>query len=100
MVTIMTRLTFAIAATAALLCSDIAPVHAQNYGNAPWCAVVSVGTGAVEWDCEYRTVEECVPHVLAGNRGSCNVNPYWNGPYAAAPSAHPRHAAHWHRYRG
>jgi hypothetical protein len=42
--------------------------------------VVSVGTGAVIWDCQYRSIEECVPNVLAGNRGFCNVNPAWQGP--------------------
>jgi hypothetical protein len=99
----MTRLLVAIAAPAALLCAGVSPGHSQTYGDAPWCAVVSVGTGSVQWDCEYRTVEECVPHVLTGNRGSCNINPYWNGPYPTAqvaPGPHPRHSSHWHRSKG
>ena len=41
------------------------------FGNAPWCAVVNLGMGDVYWDCQYRTVEECVPNVIAGNRGFC-----------------------------
>jgi hypothetical protein len=36
------------------------------------------------WDCRYRTVEECVPNVIAGNRGFCNLNPYGPGPSAVA----------------
>ena len=46
---------------------------------APWCAVISMGRGEAYWDCQYRTVEECVPHVIAGNRGFCNPNPAWSG---------------------
>ncbi len=53
----------------------------------PWCAVISVGAGEVVWDCQYRTVEECVPNVLAGNRGFCNHNPRYEGP-VTAPRAH------------
>jgi hypothetical protein len=37
--------------------------------------VINVGTGSVIWDCKYRSVEECVPNVLAGNRGFCNPSP-------------------------
>ena len=44
---------------------------------APWCAVISKGTGSVYWDCQYRSIEECRPNVLAGNRGWCNPNPYF-----------------------
>jgi hypothetical protein len=43
--------------------------------DAPWCAVVSVGTGNAYWGCRYRTAEECAPNVLSGNRGFCNPNP-------------------------
>ena len=45
-------------------------------GDAPWCAVTEIGEGAEAWDCQYRAVEECVPNVLAGNRGRCSPNPY------------------------
>jgi uncharacterized protein DUF3551 len=49
---------------------------AADYYAAPWCAVVAMGDGDMQWDCEFRTIEECRPHVLAGNRGWCNPNPY------------------------
>ncbi len=40
------------------------------------CAVIELGNDDSYWDCRYRTVEECVPHILAGNRDGCNVNPW------------------------
>ena len=61
-------------------------------GDAPWCAVVNIGAGDVYWDCHYRTIEECVPNVIAGNRGFCNLNP-WPGPSQVVPYKHQkRHA--------
>jgi Protein of unknown function (DUF3551) len=48
--------------------------HASN--DAPWCAVINLGMGDARWDCRYRTVEECVPNVVAGDRGSCSPNPH------------------------
>ncbi len=53
-------------------------------GDAPWCAVTQLGEGAGAWDCEYETVQECVPIVIAGNRGSCSPNPYYSPPPATA----------------
>jgi hypothetical protein len=79
MKTIM-RLVLAVAAVAADLCFDVPA--SQAYGDAPWCAVVSVGQGDVVWDCQYRSVEDCRPNVIAGNRGFCNMNPAWQGWYA------------------
>jgi hypothetical protein len=64
------------------------------FGDAPWCAVVSLGKGDVYWDCQYRTVEECVPNVIAGNRGFCNLNPYGPGPAAAAVPLRRHHKHH------
>ena len=61
---------------AAVLCFA-APASHADYGDAPWCAVVSVGTGNVVWDCQFRTVEECAPNVLGGNRGFCNPSPWY-----------------------
>ena len=43
----------------------------------PWCAVTSGGDGDMHWDCQYRSIEECRPNVLAGNRGWCNPSPYF-----------------------
>ena len=45
-------------------------------GDAPWCAVTEIGEGAEARDCQYHSVEECVPTVLAGNQGHCSPNPY------------------------
>jgi hypothetical protein len=69
----MTR--FILPATAALagMFFGLQPVKAQ----APWCAVITIGEDSVIWDCRYRSVEECRPNVLAGNRGFCNPNPYF-----------------------
>ncbi len=86
------RLMMAAAAVVAAMCCDIPASWA--YGDAPWCAVIEVGDGGVVWDCQYRTVEECAPNVVAGNRGFCNVNPYWRG--APAPQAAVRYS---HRKR-
>ena len=64
----------------------------------PWCAVIDYGDGGVTWECNYRTFEECYPNVLAGNKGSCNLNPAGPGPQAATPAAYQprkkRHAQH------
>jgi hypothetical protein len=65
-----------------------APSHAGSFGNAPWCAVQNLGAGDVVWDCEFRTAEECAPHVIAGNRGFCNINPSFVPPASAAPIKH------------
>ena len=67
------QLMFVASVLAAALCFDIPA--SQAYGDAPWCAVVSGGAGDVMWDCQYRSIEECRPNVLAGNRGWCNANP-------------------------
>ncbi len=84
---IITKLSIAAFAVAGTLAFDV-PVSFA-YGDAPWCAVVSLGSGEMHWECYYRTVEECQPHVIAGNRGFCNLNPYGSGPYASA-APHPR----------
>ena len=75
------------------LAFSVCAAHAGTIGNAPWCAVQNLGTGDVEWDCEFRTVEECVPHVIAGNRGFCNINPsFVPQPYAAPIKHRKRHS--------
>jgi hypothetical protein len=68
---------------------------APGYANAPWCAVISLGNGSTYWDCQYASIEQCRPNVLAGNRGFCNPNPY----FVAQPQPVRRHAKHWrHQY--
>ena len=61
-------------AGAALISVSISPLNAEA-SEAPWCAVISRGGGNVQWDCTYRSIEECRPNVIAGNRGFCNPSP-------------------------
>jgi hypothetical protein len=68
--------------------------EAGTFGNAPWCAVQNLGAGDVVWDCEFRTAEACAPHVIAGDRGFCNINPGWAAPFPATPSRHYRKRHH------
>jgi len=83
----MTRLLLTTAVFIAVVGLAQRPARAE----APWCAVTSEG-GDVHWDCEYKSVEECAPNVLAGNRGFCNPNPRYHGP-------EPRRVAPRHRGR-
>jgi len=78
-----TKLVIATAVAAAAVAVFRVPASFA-FGDAPWCAVTALGRGDVYWDCQYRTVEECVPNVIAGNRGFCNLNPYGPGPTAVA----------------
>ena len=73
----LTRLSFAAAGLGAALLIGTSPSYAGTVGNAPWCAVQNLGAGDVVWDCEFMTAEQCQPAVIAGNRGSCNLNPAW-----------------------
>ncbi len=87
------RLMLAIAALGAMLFYNI-PASQAYIGNGPWCAFINVGTGEVFEDCQYWTLDACVPNVLAGNRGTCNPNPRWEGaqrPTAAHKKHHKRH---------
>jgi Protein of unknown function (DUF3551) len=89
----MKRMICASAMLFALAAFGTVPAQAQ-VGHAPWCAVISLGTGSVYWDCHYATLEQCVPNVLAGNRGFCNHNPGFYGyePVPEGPRRHRRHA--------
>ncbi len=89
----MTRMLLAGAALV-FLAFGVEPAAADYYG-APWCAVVSMGDGDMQWDCEYRSIEDCRPNVLGGNRGWCNPNPY----LAASSSAAERPQSRKHRAR-
>jgi hypothetical protein len=71
----------AAAAFAAALCCNAPASYA--FGDAPWCAVKNFGSDVV-WDCQYRSVAECAPHVIAGDRSFCNLNP-WPGPMTPRP---------------
>jgi len=85
----LAKLTFGVAALAAATSFGTAPSHAS--GNAPWCAVIEIGTGSIYWDCQYPTFEACyhLGNILAGNRGFCNLNP-WPGPSQVVPYKHPK----------
>ncbi len=72
----MSRIISALVVAIAAMAFDLRSVQAYE---APWCAVISVGTGSAYWDCEYASLEACVPNVLAGNRGFCNLNPAYYG---------------------
>jgi hypothetical protein len=95
---IMTRIALSISALSVILCWSVPPSRAATYGYAPWCAVTNLGGGVMDWDCEYASAAECAPAVVAGNRGFCNVNPYWADSYAPGePRPWPR-AKHHHRH--
>jgi len=67
----MARMIFAVAAALGYSAFGLpaAPVQVT-----PWCAVTKDGE---YWDCQYRSLEECWPNVLGGNRGWCSPNPYF-----------------------
>ena len=73
---------------AAVLAFNACSANAGSFGNAPWCAVQNLGDGDVVRDCEFRSVEECAPHVITGNRGFCNINPGFVPPAYTAPMKH------------
>ncbi|MGC1778392.1 MAG: DUF3551 domain-containing protein [Xanthobacteraceae bacterium] len=93
----MIRIIRTCAAAGALLLLGIPSGHALT-GDAPWCAVTEIGPGEVEWDCHYQTVEQCAPNVVAGNRGFCNLNPYYVPPALHREPArrHKRRPSHIH----
>jgi hypothetical protein len=93
-----TMLALAGTAFAAALCCK--PPAAYAFGDAPWCAVIGLGPGDVYWDCQYSTFEACVPNVLAGNRGFCNLNPNPGPPTAAPHLRYRHHPAHHHARHG
>lgn len=88
----MSRMIFVVAAVFPLLQFAPTAATAQYYTSAPWCAVISFGAGDVHWECIYRSIEECRPTILAGNRGFCNPNPYYAG--AAEPRRSRRARPH------
>jgi hypothetical protein len=88
------KLIFGITALAAATSFGISTSRA--FGDAPWCAVIEIGTGTVYWDCQYPTFEACyhLGNILAGNRGFCNVNP-WPGPSQVVPYKHKKSHAQY-----
>lgn len=86
----------ALGVSAAALCAGMAPGHAA-FSTAPWCAVLEMGQGDVYWDCQYQSIEQCRPNVIAGNRGFCNMNPAWPGFYKSEARPKVRHRHHVRR---
>jgi hypothetical protein len=72
-----------IAGLAAALLLDVRP--SQAYQQGPWCAGTNRGSGTFVYNCSMQTLEQCIPEVIAGNRGFCSPNPYYRGPEAAPP---------------
>ncbi len=84
-------LAFAIAATALP-----ASQRAEAYYDGPWCAVYSTGPGGSSERCDYRDFESCRLDIVAGNRGFCRQNGYWQGPAAYSPRTRKaRRHAEW-----
>ena len=85
----MTRMNLVAIAGAGLAGAFFGLQPAQAY-QAPWCAVIQLGSGSNYWDCQYGSFEDCYRrgNILGGNRGFCNASPY----YAANAAEHPRSA--------
>ena len=88
---VMRLVLFAALLLAALAC-DARPGWAHE---GRWCAVMDIGAETVQRDCRFDRIEDCVPNVLAGNRGFCMHNPRWRGDYQ--PAAKERKARHKRR---
>ena len=73
----MLRILLAAAALTAV--ATLAPHPASANGHAPWCAVVDIGDENVVSYCSYWSFRECMPFILAGNRGFCEPNPNFRG---------------------
>jgi hypothetical protein len=69
---------------------------AQAYYNGPWCGVSSIGRGSAVEKCDYRTFEACRMDIIAGNRGFCRPNGYFQGYAASGPSKARKKRKHVH----
>ena len=90
----MTRIYLFAAAVLAGAFFGLQPLEAYQ---APWCAVIQLGPGSNYWDCQYHSFEDCYRrgNILAGNRGFCNVSPY----YVAGSPPYSRSRKHVTRAR-
>ena len=72
----------------------LASVGHAEAANAPWCAVIDMGTGDVHWECQYSSFDDCYRrgNILAGNRGFCNQSPYYVAGYAEQRQTRKRRA--------
>jgi hypothetical protein len=78
--TVILRLVIGAGTLAAVLSFAATPSRAGLYGDEQWCAVQDNGAGELTWDCEFLSLEDCRPAVLAGNKGFCALNPYYRAP--------------------
>jgi hypothetical protein len=79
-------------AAAALASVSFSLGHAEG-AQAPWCALIDMGTGDWYWDCQYGSFEDCYRrgNILAGNRGFCTPSPYYvAGSQRQTPERHAR----------
>jgi hypothetical protein len=76
------RVMLLVAAIVAAMLFEL-PATQAYYGNGPWCAVQSRGTGASTEDCRMLSFEQCRMETIAGNRGYCIPNPYLSGAYGS-----------------
>jgi Protein of unknown function (DUF3551) len=84
--------TLAIGIAALAAATMFATSPSRAYGDAPWCAVTTLAGGGVYWDCQYRTIAECVPNITGGSRGFCNLNPWPDPSNPVGYTSHRRHA--------
>jgi len=64
----------------AVLGFAISASRASQLGNEKWCAVSDTGGDNLVWDCEFETGDDCLPAIVAGNRGHCALNPTYRPP--------------------
>lgn len=85
------RLIFAgLAAAIAILTVNVQSASAQPGGTTrPFCIRDGIG-GAGSWDCSYHTWQQCLASVQ-GAGGSCQANPWYEGPRPRARSQRDRY---------
>ena len=81
---IFPKLIIALAAAAAALCFGTSASWAYN--DAKWCVVTDGSSDNATWDCEFDTIDDCRPALMAGTRGFCALNPTYQPP---APPPQP-----------
>jgi hypothetical protein len=52
---------------------------AKARGARAWCARTNTGSGRVDENCGFNSIETCRRWVLGGNRGFCSPNPAYQG---------------------
>jgi Protein of unknown function (DUF3551) len=78
--------TIFLAAMAIVAMNILGSEPAQAYHHGRWCAVFTLGPGGAVERCHFRDLESCRSEIIAGNRGFCRPNGYWDG----RPEEEPR----------